>query len=221
MRLDAYLVETGYFKSRGRAKSALLNGNVKVNGTIVKKASRDIKSEDDIEVEEGMDMPRGYFKLKGIQEATNLISKGDTVLDLGSSAGGFLLLASEIAASVRGVEFSTDFIFDLEKIESENENVTVMFADVFHEPLENMSPEQVDVLLSDMTLEPVDSIRALERVLPLLKEGGKLLQVIKIQKRENRRPILAQIESLGVNIIEVLEPEKMEIYVIGEKSPDA
>jgi 23S rRNA (cytidine1920-2'-O)/16S rRNA (cytidine1409-2'-O)-methyltransferase len=217
MRLDAYLVETGHFKSRGRAKIAVLNGNIKVNGILVKKVSRDIKAEDDVEVVEGLDMPRGYFKLKGIQETTGLINKGDTALDLGSSAGGFLLYASEIVHSIKGVEFSTDFMFDLEKIASEKENVTVMFGDVFLIPLEEMAATKVDVILSDMTLEPALSIQALERVLPLLKEGGKFLQVIKIEKLVNRRPILAKIEALDITILEVLESEKKEIYVIGQK----
>ncbi len=220
MRLDAYLVETGHFKSRGRAKTAVLNGNVKVNGVLAKKVSKDIKAEDTIEVEDGLDMPKGYFKLKGIQEATELLKKGDAALDLGSSAGGFLLYASEIVESIRGVEFSADFLFELEKIQSDKDNVTVMFGDVFQMPLEEMSPVQVDVLLSDMTLEPSLSIRALERVLPLLKEGGKFLQVIKIENRRSRRPILAQIEALDVTILDVLESEKMEIYVIGEKVSD-
>jgi len=38
---------------------------------------------------EGEDMPEGYFKLRGIQEASGVIREGDAVLDIGSSAGGF------------------------------------------------------------------------------------------------------------------------------------
>ncbi len=217
MRLDAYLVEMGYFKSRGRAKTAILNGNIKVDDTIVKKPSRDISAGAELDVEEGLDRPRGYFKLKKIQDATGLIAKGDRVLDLGSSAGGFLMLASEIASSVTGVEFSKDFDTELEKIVDEKENVFVMFADVFQIPLEEMSPEKVDVILSDMTLEPLDSLAALERVLPLLKNKGKLLQVIKMGKQKNSKPILAKAEAMGLKIIEVLESEKQEIYIIAQK----
>ena len=217
MRLDAYLVEMGYFKSRGRAKAAILNGNIKVDDTIVKKPSRDISAGAELDVEEGLDRPRGYFKLKKIQDATGLITKGDRVLDLGSSAGGFLMLASEIASSVKGVEFSRDFDTELEKIVDEKENVSVMFADVFKIPLEEMSPEKVDVILSDMTLEPLDSLAALERVLPLLKNEGKLLQVIKMGKQKNSKPILAKAEAMGLKIIEVLEAEKQEIYIIAQK----
>ncbi|MBP1908630.1 S4 domain-containing protein [Methanolobus bombayensis] len=218
MRLDAYLVETGFFKSRGRAKTAILNGSVQVNGSIVKKPSKDISADSDIDVVEGLDMPRGYFKLKRIQDATCVISPGDKVLDLGSSAGGFLMMASEVASSVKGVEFSRDFDTELGKIVSEKENVTVMFGDVFQIPLDEMSPEPVDVILSDMTLEPMDSLAALERVLPLLRDKGKLLQVIKMGKERNSKPIIAKVESFGVKILDVLDSDRQEIYIVAQKN---
>ena len=217
MRLDAYLVETSHFGSRGRAKQAILKGYVKVNGNIVKKSAKDVSTDDDIDVTKGMDHPVGYFKLKGIQEHTGLIKEGDHVLDIGSSAGGFLTFASGIAKSVKGLEFSREFRSELAKIAFENENVSVTFGDVFNIPLNELSSEPVDVILSDLTLEPADSLKALERILPLLKEGGRLLQVIKIKNRENRKPILSHIESMGLTIIDVLESKKEEIYIIASK----
>lgn len=217
MRLDAYLVDMGYFKSRGRAKTAILDGNVKVNGTAVTKASRDVSTDDIIEVTEGLDQPQGYFKLKLIQEESGILKPGDKVLDLGSSAGGFLLFASEIVGHIKGIEFSKDFRSELGKIAYEKENVEVIFGDVFTIPLNLLSEEPVDVILSDMTLEPEDSITALSRVLPLLKPGGKLLQVIKIPKKKNPKPILSKIENLGLEIQQVINPKKQEIYVVTRK----
>ncbi len=217
MRLDAYLVDMGYFKSRGRAKTAIVAGNVKVNGTAVTKASRDVSTDDVIEVTEGLDQPQGYFKLKLIQEESGILKPGDRVLDLGSSAGGFLLFASEIAGHVKGIEFSRDFRSELGKIAYEKENIEVMFGDVFTVPLSSLSEEPVDVILSDMTLEPEDSIKALSRVLPLLKAGGKLLQVIKIPKKKNPKPILSKIENLGLEVQQVISPKKQEIYVVARK----
>ncbi len=217
MRLDAYLVEMNFFASRGRSKQAILDGHVRVDGNVIKKPSRDVSVDSDIDVDEGLDMPRGYFKLKLVQETTGLIRETDHVLDLGSSAGGFLTFASEIAASVTGLEFSREFRSTLGKLAHENENVSVMFGDVFTIPLESLSKEQVDVILSDMTLDPVDSLTALKRVLPLLKMGGRLLQVIKISKRKSRRPILSKMEAMGLEIEEVIDPEKQEVYVIASK----
>lgn len=211
-------MDMGYFKSRARAKAAVLAGSVKVNAKVIKKVSKDVSSLDEIEVEAGLDMPRGYFKLKRIQAESGILKPGDRVLDLGSSAGGFLSFASEIVAYIKGVEFSRDFRSELGKIAYEKENVEVMFGDVFSLPLKSISKEPVDVILSDMTLEPEAAIKALEKVLPLLKPQGKLLQVFKMQKRKNPKPILSKIEALGLDILQVIESEKQEIYVIAKKS---
>ncbi|MGP8322208.1 MAG: SAM-dependent methyltransferase [Methanosarcinaceae archaeon] len=218
MRLDAYLVETDQFSSRGRAKQAILNGYVQVNGNIIRKPAKDVSADDNIDVAEGMDRPAGYFKLKEIQEHIGLIRKGDQVLDLGSSAGGFLIFASGIAKYVKGIEFSRVFRSELGKIAFENENVSVIFGDVFTIPLNELSAVPVDVILSDLTLDPSDSLEVLERVLPLLKDGGRLLQVIKIKDRGNRKPLLKQINSMGLNIIDVLESKKEEIYIVASKN---
>ncbi|UGV39723.1 cell division protein FtsJ [Methanococcoides orientis] len=218
MRLDAYLVEMGHFKSRARSKQAIKGGHVRMDGNIVTKPSKDVSIDDNIEVDEGLDMPKGYFKLKRIQEETGLISEGDSIIDLGSSAGGFITFASEIAGKIHGLEFSHDFRSELGQLAHENENVSVIFDDVFSVPLAELSEEPVDVILSDMTLEPMVSLSALERVLPLLKDGGKVLQVIKVTKKCDRTPLLSKVEELGIEILHVLESHKQEIYVVGQKT---
>lgn len=218
MRLDAYIVGMGDFKSRGRAKSAIAAGSVKVNGAVITKASRDVTSEDEIEVAEGLDKPRGYFKLKRIQEESGILQPGDRVLDIGSSAGGFILFASELAGHIKGIEFSREFRSELGKIAYEKKNVEIMFGDIFTVPLHELSEEPVDVILSDITLEPEDSVKVLKRVLPLLKENGKVLQVLKMPNKKNPKPLLSKIKSLGVEILQVINSEKQEIYVIACKS---
>ncbi|ADI74276.1 RNA-binding S4 domain protein [Methanohalobium evestigatum Z-7303] len=218
MRLDVYLVENGYFTSRGRSKTAIASGKVKIDGRIVKKASKDVKPENKVQVEEGFDRPQGYFKLQYIQEKTGLINKNDYVLDIGSSAGGFLLYASEIAAYVRGIEFSRYFESELEKISSEYGNVSFVIDDIFTVTMDKLSSRKVDVILSDLTLEPMDSVQILERVLPLLKQNGKLLQVTKTKDINTRNIILEKLKDMGLTIIDVLEPEKQEIYIIAQNS---
>ena len=227
MRLDSYLVETGLFKSRGRAKRAVEDGKVKLNGTVCIKPSKNITTEDTVEAEDGLDMPKGYFKLKAIQERIPILNEGDYVLDLGSSAGGFLIFASENIGDnghVHGIEFSKDFRTELGKLAFENENITVIFGDVFTLPFEKIVTEKnskngkFDVLLNDMTLEPVDSIAALERMAALLREGGRLLQVIKIPKNRSKASILRKIEDFGFTVEDVIEPERQETYIIARKN---
>ncbi|MCX9024738.1 MAG: S4 domain-containing protein [Candidatus Methanoperedens sp.] len=217
MRLDSYLVEIGNLGSRGRAKRAVVEGHVKVNGKIITKPSFDAAYSDNIEVTEGLDKPAGYWKLKEIQEKTNIIKDGDTVLDIGSSAGGFLMFASEIASSVHGIEFSHEFRSTLSKLAHERPNITVEFGDVFTIPVGKEKFDEFDVLLLDITASPLSSIKALENVLSALKSGGKLLQVIKLPKDTDREPILRKLTSLGLEITGVLEPEKKEAYVIARK----
>ncbi|WNY23410.1 hypothetical protein MmiHf6_07170 [Methanimicrococcus hongohii] len=227
MRLDSYLVDTGFFKSRGRSKRAIEEGKVKLNGTVCTKPSKNITVDDVIDVEEGMDMPRGYFKIKAIHERIPLFKDGDYVLDLGSSAGGFLMFAGEHIGGtghVHGIEFSKDFRTELGKLAFENENISVMFADVFTVPFEEVATKETskngfyDVLLNDMTLEPTDSVSALIRMDPLLRPGGRLLQVIKIPKNRSKSSVLRKIEEAGYIIEEVIEPERQETYIIARKN---
>lgn len=214
MRLDSYLVEIGDFSSRGRAKRAIVEGNVKVNGRVITKPSYDVAYSDNVEITEGLDRSVGYWKLKDIQEKTHLINKGDSVLDIGSSAGGFLMFASEVASHVHGIEFSREFRSELGRIAHEHPNVTVEFGDAFTMQFEK---EKFDVLLMDITVGPLSSIKALENALAALKKGGRLLLVVKLPKKREREPILRKLSSLGLEIVEVLEPEKEEAYIIARK----
>ena len=214
MRLDSYLVDIGNLGSRGRAKRSIVEGHVRVNGKVVTRPSYDVAYSDRVEITEGLDRPAGYWKLKDIQEKTGIIRKGDAVLDIGSSAGGFILFTSEIASHVHGIEFSREFRTDLGKIAHERPNVTVDFGDVFTMPF---GKEKFDVLLLDITVSPLSSIKALENVLPALKSGGMLMQVLKLPKKMDKKPILMKLSDMGLEIIDVLEPEKKEAYVIARK----
>ncbi|MCX9083672.1 MAG: S4 domain-containing protein [Candidatus Methanoperedens sp.] len=214
MRLDSHLVEIGNLGSRGRAKRAIMEGHVRVNNKTITKPSFDVGYSDNIEISSGLDKPAGYWKLKEVQEKTNLIHNGDHVLDIGSSAGGFLLFSSEIASCVHGIEFSQEFRPELEKIAYENKKITVEFTDVF-----TMTPgkEVYDVLLLDITVSPLSSIKALENVFPLLKKEGRMLQVLKLPKKNEIEPILSKLILMGFKIQQVLEAKKQEAYVIARK----
>lgn len=100
------------------------------------------------------------------------------VLDLGSSAGGFLLYASEKAKKVYGIEYSREFEEQLRGIERRRPNVKVFIADAFTFDI-SLLPE-LDIILNDLTLPFSSSMTALKRFLPKLKKGGLVLFVHKL-----------------------------------------
>jgi 23S rRNA (cytidine1920-2'-O)/16S rRNA (cytidine1409-2'-O)-methyltransferase len=218
MRLDAFLVEQEKVASRGRARRAITNGLVRVDGKIILKPSRQVGYENEIDVLEDIDVPAGYLKLKDIQDRTGIIHPGDDILDLGSSAGGFLIFASGIAGSVKGIEYSEEFMWHLYRITMSHSNITVIKDNVFTMPLSSMSDKPVDVIFNDITVEPLDSIKVLARVLPLLKSGGRVLQVLKLSDRSVLDDCTNRLKELGLTIQHILEPEKREVYVIAVRN---
>ena len=207
MRLDVFLHRQGYFESRSMAKEAIKRGLVKVNGEIVRKPSRDVRGDEEIEVlAEGR--PRGYYKLKMLDEKFGLISEGDVVLDIGSSAGGFLLYASEKAQYVYGIEFSREFEARLRKIEAERSNVRVFMGDAFRFDISKL-PE-LDVILCDLTLDPEDAMKALLRFVPKLRKSGKVLFVSKSDITDLSQSKLSELNLLAIEKSE----DRQEYYCI-------
>ncbi len=218
MRLDAFLVKQKKVASRGRARRAITNGLVKVDGKIILKPSMQVGYDNEIDVQEDIDVPAGYLKLKDIQDRTGIIHPGDDILDLGSSAGGFLIFASGIAGSIKGIEYSEEFVWHLNRITMSHSNITVIKDNVFTMPLSSMSDRPVDVIFNDITVEPLDSIKVLARVLPLLKSGGRVLQVLKLSDRSVLDDCTNRLKELGLTIRHILEPEKREVYVIAVRN---
>lgn len=222
MRLDIYLVELGFLKSRGRAKDAIEKGHVTVNGAVCTKPSKNVEISDKIEISEGQDKPKGYFKLKFINEKYPLLESDSHILDLGSSAGGYISYASEIIGDtghITGIEYSKIFRSELGKLSFENENIDIIFDDVFTIDLEKFQFYPYDTILNDMTLEPKASVAALLRIAPLLKTNGRFLQVIKTPRKTVPDSIISMLESENLIVEEIIETpfELKEVYIVGEK----
>ncbi len=210
MRLDRFLVDRGFFDSRQKAKEAIKRGFVVVDGRVITKPSYDVKFDSEVRVlVEGK--PRGYWKLKEIDEEWNVIREGDVVLDLGSSAGGFLLYASEKAKMVYGIEVSREFERVLKEIERERRNVKVFIEDVFK--FDPNELEKLDVILSDLTLRPSIAVKATFRFLEILKPYGRVLFVMKTGLFDEK------LEFEGLRVLKVKDSkERMERYYLLEKS---
>jgi len=205
MRIDEWLYLKGYFESRSRAKIAIRKGLVLVNGKIVK-PSYNLRGSESVEILTES-YPAGYYKLRELDARWKIFENVRTVLDLGSSAGGFLIYASERAETVFGIEYSKEFEQMLRKIERERGNVRIFIADAFTFDVESLP--QLDLILCDLTLEPKDAFDALKRYFPKLKDDGKAIFVSKGR----------EIEIDGLEVLDVLKSkEKREwYYLLGKR----
>ena len=90
-RLDIYLVEQGYVKSREQARGRIMAGEVLVDGVMADKAGFPVRDNARIELL-GDTMPfvsRGGFKLQKALDVFQIDLNGLAALDIGASTGGF------------------------------------------------------------------------------------------------------------------------------------
>ena len=114
MRLDAALFARGLAPSRAKARVLIEKGLVRLNGAPCLKPSQAVRSEDAIHIEENDEfkyVSRGGFKLEKAIQAFQLDLHGKTVLDIGSSTGGFTDCALQHGAGrVIAVDVGSDIM---------------------------------------------------------------------------------------------------------------
>ena len=180
MRLDLYLFQNGFVKSRQRAKSLIEEGNVKINGAIATKPSyeMDLATEYKIEIIDSCPyVSRGGLKLEKILEITKVDVENKTCLDIGASTGGFthcLLLKG--AKRVYAVDSGTDQLSaELRKdpriTSMENYNARNLSIDDIG--------ERVDIITIDVSFISQNLI--MPCACRILKDDGVYLSLIKPQ----------------------------------------
>lgn len=108
MRLDSLLHHMGYFQSRQKAKEAILGHKVRYNGTLLTKPSLTFLAQDPtfdptrLEIASHL-VSRAGYKLQDFLAtlptlATSLQIAHSTILDIGSSTGGFAQVLLESGA---------------------------------------------------------------------------------------------------------------------------
>jgi len=181
-RLDVWLVETEKFSSRQAAKRAIKDGLVTVNGETCK-PSKQVSEKDIIKVlSDDADFPLGYKKLSEIDERLggDMVCQPCLALDIGSSAGGFLLYLANKGANAVGIEVSERFAEDLHRITEEHSQISVLIEDAFDiDPTVVATPSTLDLLLVDVTTSPEGTLKLIERFTPLLREKGRMLAAFK------------------------------------------
>jgi 23S rRNA (cytidine1920-2'-O)/16S rRNA (cytidine1409-2'-O)-methyltransferase len=89
-RIDAVLVDRGFFPSREQAQRAIMAGQVRVGDAVVDKASAMIEPDIPVTVNRSPAyVGRGGLKLEGALRHFAIDAAGLTALDIGASTGGF------------------------------------------------------------------------------------------------------------------------------------
>ena len=110
LRLDSTLVRRGLISTRSQAEQEVEFGNVTVNGKIIKKTSFLVKPEDKVRlIKKNPYVSRAGLKLASVAKKLSIDFKNMTVLDVGSSTGGFTDFALQHGAGkVIAVDVGTD-----------------------------------------------------------------------------------------------------------------
>ena len=109
-RLDYVLTQRGLVSSRSQAESWIRLGKVTVDGKVVSKPGTFVNDESQVVLDANEQyVSRAGLKLASVAELLNLDFNGKTVLDVGSSTGGFTDYALRNGAKkVYAVDVGTD-----------------------------------------------------------------------------------------------------------------
>jgi 23S rRNA (cytidine1920-2'-O)/16S rRNA (cytidine1409-2'-O)-methyltransferase len=171
MRLDLYLVDNGYYKSRELAKLSIESELVKVDGKVITKPSFDYKTG----VIEAIDplkyVSRGGYKLEGAITNFYLDFKDKTIVDIGSSTGGFTDCALQYGAKK---VYSIDVGYDQLDPRLLNNPKVISMEETNFLDIEGFD-EKIDFFVSDVSfisitkiLKHLDSLNA-ENIIILIK----------------------------------------------------
>jgi len=174
-RIDKILASKGLVSTRSQAKSLIENGDVTVNGVVIKKAGELVDPEADIVVNAALFVGRGALKLEEALKKFNVTVKDKVFLDVGASTGGFTeILLNNGATKVYAIDVGHDQLApklrtDPRVINLEGTNIREL----------TTLPELADGAVMDLSF--ISITKVLEAVGNLLKPGADLIALVKPQ----------------------------------------
>ncbi len=178
-RIDVYLAEHGYCKSRSQAAAAIAEGRVLLGGIPVSKASVPVEDGAVLEVieKDTRFVSRAGYKLDAALAAFGLDVTGMTAVDLGASTGGFTdCLLQHGAAFVYAVDVGSGQLDDSLRNDArvknmENTNARYLTKDAFD--------RKADLVVTDVSFISQRLLYA--AVADILPAGGVFVSLIKPQ----------------------------------------
>lgn len=224
VRLDMELAQRKLVPSRSQAESYIRMGQVKVNGRVVTKAGHMVSEGDRLELmAEEQYVGRAALKLKSADAAFHIDWEGKTVLDVGSSTGGFTQYALQHGAKkVFAVDVGTNQLHPSlrsdERIElhektdirgfNTSEKIDIVVGDVSFISLREILPHVSNLMAHDSILVAMVKPQ-FEAGLSSLKHKG----VIKNDRM--RRDILKDFEAWAQKHFKILD--KIDSGIPGSK----
>jgi 23S rRNA (cytidine1920-2'-O)/16S rRNA (cytidine1409-2'-O)-methyltransferase len=172
-RLDILVASLGLASSRSQAETYIKLGDVRVNGRVVQKPGFLAAGTDKIEISQSEQyVSRAGLKLASVAGKLGLDFKNKTVLDVGSSTGGFTEYALKHgAAKVIAVDVGTEQLHPSLRADSRVELYEKTDIRDFK------TDEKIDIVLIDV------SFISLRQVLPAVSGlGGAKTQIIAMAK---------------------------------------
>ena len=204
MRLDQLLVEQGLFRSREKAKRAVMAGLVHVDGQRVDKPGTAVSDTAVLELTGSKEpfVSRAGRKLDEALERFAVDVEGEVCLDVGASTGGFTdCLLQRGARRVYALDVGYGLI---EQKLRDHPNVIVMerINARYLEP--DALPESCGVITVDVSF--ISLVKVVPALLPHLQSRGRLLTLIKPQFEVGREQVgkggIVRDESVRAAVIE-------------------
>lgn len=177
MRLDVYLVEQGFFKTRTKASLAIKSQAILVNGKMIDKPNYEVSSEVEVKVLKEVNpyVSRGGLKLEAAIQKFYLDFKDKIVLDIGASTGGFTDCALKHGAKlVYAVDVGTN---QLDETLRGREDVVIYEQTNILDVKE--LPTRVDYIVMDVSFVSIEKL--LPAIQCFLMEDNALVCLIKPQ----------------------------------------
>lgn len=177
-RIDSLLVLMGLAPTRAKSQALIMAGSVLVDGAVVDKPGREVNRESAIEIKAGLPfVGRGGVKLSGALEAFDINVEGLTIVDIGSSTGGFTDCALK-----RGAKkvYAIDVGKSLLDCHLRNDPRVVVLEgyNIRHfDPA--LITDLIDMAVIDVSF--ISLVKVLPKALELLRENGALLALVKPQ----------------------------------------
>ena len=179
-RADKVLADKGLAATRSQAKSLIENGDVQVNGIVIKKAGELIDPAADIKVTSQLYVGRGALKLVEALSQFQISPKDKIFLDVGASTGGFTeVLLNHGAVKVYAIDVGHDQLApklreDPRVINLEGHNIRELAS----------LPDLAEGAVMDLSF--ISITKVLDAVKNLLKPGSPLIALVKPQFEAGR-----------------------------------